>query len=185
MTNLAGHDMVSILEAFHGVTDDSPTCFIAYTVKGIGLPFAGHKDNHAGLMNPEQMEEFRQSMAIPAGDEWDRFAGLELGPGLLQPFLDDVAFAQSYPRRYETPVIEVPPSLEFESRGLTSTQEGFGRVLNGIARGDSDLAERIVTASPDVTVSTNLGPWVNRRGIYFRNNFLSGLKVRDEGARTC
>ena len=167
MTNLAGHDMVSILEAFHGVTDDSPTCFIAYTVKGIGLPFAGHKDNHAGLMNPEQMEEFRQSMAIPAGDEWDRFAGLELGPGLLQPFLDDVAFAQSYPRRYETPVIEVPPSLEFESRGLTSTQEGFGRVLNGIARGDSDLAERIVTASPDVTVSTNLGPWVNRRGIYF------------------
>ena len=29
-----------------------PTCFIAYTIKGIGLPFAGHKDNHAGLMKP-------------------------------------------------------------------------------------------------------------------------------------
>ncbi|KAJ8137657.1 hypothetical protein OY671_009130, partial [Metschnikowia pulcherrima] len=27
-------------------------------------------------------------------------------------------------------------------------------------------AERIVTTSPDVTVSTNLGPWVNRRGLF-------------------
>ena len=55
MTNLAGHDLGAVLEAFHGVTDDQPTCFIAYTIKGYGLPFAGHKDNHAGLMNPEQM----------------------------------------------------------------------------------------------------------------------------------
>src|SRR5437667_9969238 len=29
MTNLAGHDMGSVLEAFHAVTDDQPTCFIA------------------------------------------------------------------------------------------------------------------------------------------------------------
>src|SRR6185295_67181 len=55
MTNLAGHDMSSILEAFHGATDDRPTCFIAYTIKGFGLPFAGHKDNHAGMMTPEQV----------------------------------------------------------------------------------------------------------------------------------
>ncbi|MBV9331297.1 MAG: transketolase, partial [Alphaproteobacteria bacterium] len=33
----------------------------------------------------------------------------------------------------------------------------------------SDLAARIVSASPDVTVSTNLGPWVNRRGIFGQN----------------
>src|SRR5262249_951407 len=55
MTNLAGHDMDSILAAFHAVDDDRPTCFIAYTIKGYGLPFAGHKDNHAGLMNLDQM----------------------------------------------------------------------------------------------------------------------------------
>ena len=47
-----------------------------------------------------------------------------------------------------------------------STQQGFGLVLNEIARGDSELASRIVTASPDVTVSTNLGAWVNRRGLF-------------------
>ncbi|HEX7127949.1 MAG TPA: 1-deoxy-D-xylulose-5-phosphate synthase N-terminal domain-containing protein, partial [Thermodesulfobacteriota bacterium] len=55
MTNLAGHDMESVLEAFRAAeADDRPRCFIAYTIKGFGLPFAGHKDNHAGLMNDEQ-----------------------------------------------------------------------------------------------------------------------------------
>ena len=56
MTNLGGHDLEAVLDAFHGVDDDRPTCFIAYTIKGYGLPFAGHKDNHAGLMTPEQIE---------------------------------------------------------------------------------------------------------------------------------
>src|SRR5439155_1415186 len=36
------------------------------------------------------------------------------------------------------------------------------------ASGDSELAAHIVTTSPDVTVSTNLGAWVNRRGIFDR-----------------
>src|SRR5690606_3274033 len=48
MTNLAGHDLETVLEAFEAIQDDRPTCFIAYTIKGKGLPFAGHKDNHAG-----------------------------------------------------------------------------------------------------------------------------------------
>jgi pyruvate dehydrogenase E1 component len=33
---------------------------------------------------------------------------------------------------------------------------------------DAALAERILTTSPDVTVSINLGRWVNRRGIFDR-----------------
>src|SRR5437667_283917 len=49
-----------------------------------------------------------------------------------------------------------------------STQHGFGLVLNELARGDSELASRIVTASPDVTVSINLGAFVNRRGLFAR-----------------
>ena len=39
-------------------------------------------------------------------------------------------------------------------------------MLDEIARANGPLAERIVTTSPDVTVSTNLGPWVNRRGLF-------------------
>ena len=61
------------------------------------------------------------------------------------------------------------PSLDIQHRPKMSTQDGFGRILNEIAQGDTDLADRIVTTSPDVTVSTNLGPWVNRRGIFSRS----------------
>ena len=49
-----------------------------------------------------------------------------------------------------------------------STQQGFGLLLQEIARSETALAERIVTTSPDVAVSTNLGPWVNRRGVFAR-----------------
>jgi pyruvate dehydrogenase E1 component len=169
MTNLAGHDMESVSEAFHAVDDDTPTCFIAYTIKGHGLPFAGHKDNHAGVMNPDQMERFRQSMGIAEGREWEPFSGLEAEADELREFLANVPFAQRYPRRYTAAAIEVPQRLDVTIRPMMSTQDGFGRILDEIGRGDSALAERIVTVSPDVTVSTNLGPWVNRRGIFHRH----------------
>ncbi|HUC72168.1 MAG TPA: transketolase, partial [Stellaceae bacterium] len=168
MTNLGGHDMGSVLDAFHAITDDRPTCFIAYTIKGFGLPFAGHKDNHAGLMNLDQMASFRRSMAVPDGAEWDRFAGLDLDDERLTAFLEEVPLARSAARRRETAPVPVPASLPVPRGERQSTQEAFGRLLGDIAAGDSELARRIVTTSPDVTVSTNLGPWVNRRGIFDR-----------------
>ena len=94
MNNLGGHDLPSILEAFDAIDHDRPTCFIAYTVKGFGLPMAGHKDNHAGLMTPAQMESFRKAMDIRPGHEWDRFEGLSVPPDRLQAFLDRVPFAK-------------------------------------------------------------------------------------------
>jgi pyruvate dehydrogenase E1 component len=170
MTNLGGHDMASVLAAFHAITDDRPTCFIAYTIKGFGLPFAGHKDNHAGLMNLDQMAAFRRSMAVPEGAEWDRFAGLDIPAERLEPFLKDVPLARSAARRAQAGAlaVPVPPNLPVPRAERQSTQEAFGRLLGDIAASGSELAERIVTTSPDVTVSTNLGPWVNRRGIFDR-----------------
>jgi pyruvate dehydrogenase E1 component len=168
MTNLAGQDMEAVLEAFHSIDDDIPTCFIAYTIKGYGLPFAGHKDNHAGLMNLEQMEKFRAAMAVPDGAEWERFAGLDMPPETLESFLAQVPFNAAGTRRLTAPVIAVPQSLPVPHGARMSTQEGFGRILNDLAGGSSELASRIVTTSPDVTVSTNLGGWVNRRGLFDR-----------------
>src|SRR5271170_1386313 len=168
MTNLAGHDMGSVLDAFHAVTDDQPTCFIAYTIKGYGLPFAGHKDNHAGLMNPQQMALFQETMAVPEGAEWDPFAGLDMPPGRLGDFLAHVPLARAGGRRHETAAIAVPDVLPVPRGRRLSTQDAFGRILGGLAAGDSALAARIVTTSPDVSVSTNLGAWVNRRGIFDR-----------------
>ena len=177
MTNLAGHDMASVIEAFdHAGASDEPTCFIAYTIKGFGLPLAGHKDNHAGLMNVEQMRQFKKQMGIDDGAEWERFAGLSLPRETLQRFLDRIPFATRYPRRYEARRIDVPTSLPLQIERSMSTQEAFGKILNDIARSNSQLAERIVTTSPDVTVSTNLGPWVNRRGIFDRETLADPFK---------
>ncbi|MGC2414625.1 MAG: transketolase, partial [Stellaceae bacterium] len=71
-------------------------------------------------------------------------------------------------RRHDAAAIEVPPALPVPRGRRLSTQDAFGRILGGLASGDSTLAARIVTTSPDVTVSTNLGAWVNRRGIFDR-----------------
>jgi pyruvate dehydrogenase E1 component len=168
MSNLGGHDMASMLEAFEAIDHDRPVCFIAYTIKGVGLPFQGHKDNHAGLMTVAQMEKWRSLQNIRPGHEWEKFEGLSQDPAALQAFLGDVPFNREGARRLAAPTIEVPRQLEFKPAAQMSTQQGFGLVLNEIARGDSELAARIVTASPDVTVSTNLGAWVNRRGLFAR-----------------
>jgi pyruvate dehydrogenase E1 component len=166
MTNLAGHDLPSLLDAFRAADNDRPTCFIAYTIKGYGLPFAGHKDNHAGLMTPAQMEVFRQAMGVAPGHEWDKFEGLALPAEQLQQFLDNVPFAAGGERKLKAPKIDLPDQLSVPFTAANSTQTGFGAILNEIGRADSLFANRIVTTSPDVTVSTNLGAWVNRRGLF-------------------
>ena len=168
MSNLGGHDMASMLEAFELIDHDRPVCFIAYTIKGVGLPFQGHKDNHAGLMTVAQMEKWRSVQNIRCGHEWDKFEGLPQTPDVLEAFLSSVPFNRDGRRRLSAPEIAVPERLNFTPSPQMSTQQGFGLVLNELARGDSTLAERIVTASPDVTVSTNLGAWVNRRGLFAR-----------------
>jgi pyruvate dehydrogenase E1 component len=168
MTNLGGHDLEALLEAFHGARDDRPRCFVAYTIKGFGTPLAGHKDNHAGLMTPEQMERFRAAHGVAPGKEWEPFAGLRASPEALRHFLDATPFKRRQAAR-EPPKIPVPAIAPPEGKEQ-STQEAFGRVLNDLAKRDDALARRIVTTSPDVTVSTNLGGWVNQRGVFDRND---------------
>ncbi|MER9067709.1 transketolase [Mesorhizobium sp. M0902] len=171
MTNLGGHDLPCLIEAFGTARgNDRPTCFIAYTIKGFGLPLAGHKDNHAGLMTRDQMAVLRASMSVGDGREWDAFEGLAVGDLELQRFLDAVPFAAKGQRRRHAKRIVIPGRLVAEAKGSVSTQVGFGRILDEIARAGGPLADAIVTASPDVTVSTNLGPWVNRRGLFARQS---------------
>ncbi len=179
MTNLGGHDIEAILDELRAAdaAGDQPTCFIAYTIKGMGLPFAGHKDNHAGLMTREQMELFRAQMGIRPGHEWDLFEGLDVTPGEMAAFVASRPFADKLTpqgRSLASALIHIPaqlPGPELAGRRM-STQAGFGEILAEIGRGNGetrDLAARIVTTSPDVTVSTNLGPWVNRRGVFDRH----------------
>jgi pyruvate dehydrogenase E1 component len=164
MTNLGGHDMTATLEAFNTVDDDTPQCFVAYTIKGYNTPLAGHKDNHSGLMNLEQMAEYKAAHNIRDGHEWDIAEGLGVDMDALQKFLADAPFNQ---RPAAVPVPTVPvTALPAPTGDAMSTQEAFGRILNDLARDDSDLAARIVTTTPDVTVTTNMAGWVNQRGLF-------------------
>jgi pyruvate dehydrogenase E1 component len=176
MTNLAGHDLDAITESMHSVSDDRPTCFVMYTIKGYRLPFAGHKDNHAGLMSLEQMSVFKQMMNIADGQEWERFAGLDVSSDELQHFVDSANFATVGNLNQQATPVTVPPWFEVPKGDRMSTQEGFGRLLTAIGRSHPDMAERIVTASPDVTVSTNLGGWVNQRGVFERHECADVLR---------
>jgi len=179
MNNLGGHDIETVTEAMRtaAAEGDQPTCFIAYTVKGMGLPFAGHKDNHAGLMTKEQMEGFRTAMNIRPGHEWDMFEGLDVPEKEIRDFIASCPFATPLTpegRALTAPMVQVPANLPMPKIAgrKGATQNGFGDILAEIGRGQGEyreLAAHILTTSPDVTVSTNLGPWVNRRGIFDRH----------------
>src|SRR5262249_46795240 len=139
MTNLAGHDLPSLLEAFGKVDHDRPICFICYTIKGFGLPFAGHKDNHAGLMTEAQTESLRAAMNVRPGHEWDKLEGLTVAPAELEQFLARAPFAAGE-RRLRAPRIAAPAELPVTIQPVMSTQAGFGALLNELGRGKSEIA---------------------------------------------
>jgi pyruvate dehydrogenase E1 component len=176
MTNLGGHDLPSLLTAFESIDHDRPTVFIAYTIKGFGLPLAGHKDNHSGLLTPSQMDGFKASAKVRPGHEWDHFEGLSLNPAEIERFLAAVPFNAEGTRRREAPRIAVPDELSPLTQPQLSTQQGFGLLLSELARSREPLADRIVTTAPDVTVSTNLGGWVNRRRLFAREELKDVFK---------
>ena len=166
MENLGGNCVLTMADTFAAIDHDRPVCFLAYTIKGWGTPIAGHKDNHGGLMNKTQMAEWQKHMGVAEGEEWDRFATVE-HPAALQSVLDQTAFFSKGARRFDDAKIDVP-KIEIQSDREISTQMGFGKILDDLSKGTSELAQRIVTTSPDVTGTTNLGPWVNRRKLFAR-----------------
>jgi pyruvate dehydrogenase E1 component len=166
MENLGGNCVTTMAEVFAAIDHDRPVCFLAYTIKGWGTPIAGHKDNHGGLMTKAQMADWQRHMQVPEGQEWNAFATVQ-DKDSLQGFLDKVAFFKGGLRRFTDGALTVP-QIDFSSDREISTQMAFGKILDDLAKGDSDLAARIVTTSPDVTGTTNLGPWVNRRKLFAR-----------------
>jgi pyruvate dehydrogenase E1 component len=162
--NLGGHDLSVLIDCFQQCdrVTDRPSVVIAYTVKGWGLPIAGDPLNHSALLTSTQIDAMRHSMGLTNADEWDRFdansaAGrwcATIGERLRQ----DVA--------PERPHVRVPNSIGSGPwTKPVSTQEVFGRILARLAA-DDEVAPRLVTASPDVSVSTNLGGWINKVGVF-------------------
>jgi pyruvate dehydrogenase E1 component len=171
--DLAGHDLAELLHAFQRADHAAgqPTVLMAYTMKGWGLPFAGDPLNHSALLTPAQIDALRTHLAIPDDDDWAPFA-----PESPEGCLCHETALRLYPRGPRPPAnapavraSDVPETLPSRSAESISTQEVFGNALVELSRLGGPVAERIVTASPDVTISTNLGGWVNRTGVWAEN----------------
>ena len=168
MENLGGNCVETLAETFAAIDHDRPTCFLAYTIKGWGTPIAGHKDNHGGLMNKTQFARWQSLMGVAKGEEWEPFSTVP-DVAELRNFLSRVPFFSKGTRRYSDAKVAVP-GISVDTSREVSTQMAFGKILDDLAKFDNPLAERIVTTSPDVTGTTNLGPWVNRRKLFARSS---------------
>jgi pyruvate dehydrogenase E1 component len=160
--NLGGHDLGALDEAFATIDDTRPTVIFAYTVKGFGLPTRGHPQNHSALLTDAQMRELAEQLRTDLEDPW-------------RGFEDDAPAAtlcrQTAVRLRRTPTPEIPPlSVPTDTGrtpgGIATTQAALGRTLLDLTRQAPDIARRIVTVSPDVSSSTNLGGWVNKVGVW-------------------
>jgi pyruvate dehydrogenase E1 component len=161
--NLGGHDLQLLLDSYRACDEatERPSIVFAYTVKGWGLPIAGDPLNHAALLGREQIDALRAEVGLTGDDEWDRFAP-ESPAGAWCAAVGGDLNNRPVPAR---PVLPVPDGVGALTSKPVSTQETFGRLLTGLAA-IPEVAARLVTTSPDVSVSTNLGGWINKMGVF-------------------
>ncbi len=166
--DLAGHDLAELIECFRScdAERDRPSVVFAFTVKGYGLPFAGDPLNHAALLTPAQIDDLRTRTGLTPETEWDRFDPDSPAGRLCAGVGGEINNLPPPPK----PVLPLPPAVGTFPRKAAaarplSTQDAFGRVLVRLSDIDG-VAERLVTASPDVAISTNLGGWINRTGVF-------------------
>jgi len=160
--NLGGHDLSSLNEAYNAIDDDRPTLILAYTIKGYGLPIEGHPQNHSALLTVGQMRELAAHLGTDTDQPWHRFP-LDSAAGRLCAQTTD---------RLKRPAIQqqappdVPKDLGHTPTAVATTQAALGRALLDLTREAPEAAGRVVTVSPDVSSSTNLGGWVNKVGVW-------------------
>jgi len=163
--NLGGHDLAALDEAYDAIDDDRPTLILAYTIKGYGLPIEGHPQNHSALLSDEQMRELAVHLGTaPAYPDqpWHRFADGTAAARLCA----DTAQQLKRPGVVAHVPPDIPMDLGRSPTGVATTQASLGRALLDLTREAPEAARRVVTVSPDVSSSTNLGGWVNKVGVW-------------------
>ncbi len=164
VTDLGGHDLSVLLDTYRAcdAEPDRPSVVFAYTVKGKGLPMAGDPMNHAALMSPDEIDALRAKVGLDESNEWDRFDPTSPEGQLCGLVGGDINNA----KRSERPSLPVPDAARPPvTNGKPSTQEAFGRILASLA-GIEGVGEHIVSTAPDVSISTNLGGFINKMGVY-------------------
>lgn len=166
LADLGGHDLAVLLETYAAADRerDRPTVIFAYTIKGWGLPIAADSLNHGALLSPAQVEQLRQDLGIAAGAEWEAFAADSVEGRLCATTAARLTEGRST-EPFRLTQDQIPDQLGGQPPALISSQEAFGGLLPHLAR-LTGVGERIVTTSPDVAVSTSLGNWINRVGVF-------------------
>ncbi|OZD79062.1 pyruvate dehydrogenase [Rhodococcus sp. 05-2256-B2] len=160
--NLGGHDLDALREAYAQIDDTRPTVIIAYTVKGFGLPTQGHPQNHSSLLTIEEYASLADTLGTDADSPWGRFDDATAAGQLCADVAERL-------RREPVPVSAppaVPTDIGRTPKGTATTQAALGRTLIDLTREAPDAARRVVTVSPDVSSTTNLGGWVNKVGVW-------------------
>jgi pyruvate dehydrogenase E1 component len=160
--DLGGHDLGLLVDTFRGIDSHRPTIVFAYTIKGRGLPTEGHPNNHSALLTPAQMQTLANACGVDLARPWQRF-----DPGTAAGRLCELR-AERLRRDPVTPSrpVKIPTSLGHPHRKPVSTQAALGRFLADLAHDAPEAAARVVTCSPDVASSTNLGGWINKTGVW-------------------
>jgi pyruvate dehydrogenase E1 component len=160
--DLGGHDLGQLLSTFEAIDDSRPSVVFAYTIKGKGLATEGHPGNHAAQLTEAQMRDLAAASGTDLEDPWVTFDP-DTAAGRLC-----LETAQRLRRDgHEThTVAEVPAELGFAPKAVISTQAALGRFLSDLKHVAPEVARRVVTVSPDVATSTNLGGWINKTGIW-------------------
>jgi pyruvate dehydrogenase E1 component len=164
--DLGGHDLGRLIDAYRAVEQDRPTVIFAYTIKGWALPIEGHPENHSALLTVEQFDQLADELGADAGDPWASFPPDSPEAELCAATAAGLAREEPEPRRPPA----VPAALGREHRGTASTQQAFGRFFVDLVHEAPEVAERVVTVSPDVASSTNLGGWINKAEIWWMPN---------------
>ncbi len=163
--NLGGHDFAMLREAFDRVDMEAgPSIVFAYTLKGWRLPSVGDPQNHSVVLSNHQMEQLRRELRIDAGAEWDRMPADSAEARLCVDTSRTLGIGRK--PRFDPPEMRIPSEFGQRYTGDTATQQTFGLILTAISRNLPEVAERVVTVSPDVASSTNLGGWINRVGVW-------------------
>ena len=164
LRDLGGHDLADLLAAFAeaDAIADRPTIIFAYTIKAWRLATEGHPSNHSALLSEAQWEELAASTGADPSDPWARFADGTPEAELCRTAAERLRREPIELRRAPAP----PPELDRVHRGTASTQQAFGRFFVDLAHKAPAVAAHVVTVSPDVASSTNLGGWINRVGVW-------------------
>src|SRR3954454_24270744 len=107
-------------------------------------------------------------MGVAEGREWKPLesVGDNARPGVEALIERSRIAREKRGRAFDTVSV---PAIPAPAGDEQSTQAAFGRILLDLSKAGGPLADRIVTTSPDVTVSTNLGAWVNQRRLFRRS----------------